>query len=496
MFSARHRLSALTAVAAALFSFGCTEPTPPGTLKVNYSTQLGDELPFTWQFTVDGANLRQVNSGNTGVLRLDSVAAGEHRMVVSGLPSLCTTGEDDRLINVPSGGETQVDLAVKCARLTGDISLTVTTSGVEQDPNGYVVSLDGAAGPAIPPGFNTSLMIPRVAAGSHTITLSGVASNCEITNGPAFTVFVNAEKVTTFSIAVLCFATKGTIRILAPTTGSPVDPSGYRVTVGTNPFPALVLPNGSTQVPQLSAGSYTLTLSDVEPNCTAGTTTRTVSVVAGTTVDASFDVACGPYAATTAALDASDPVGDTLPNTTALTSPKGFDITSVKTGYGPGFMTLTMKFANPLGTQQYQGYIDLDLDEDPNTGFDPVMNFFGGNAPQGSDAYIDFFLSGSPAAFLVTANDDRQIRIVAGGDSVILFIPLSHLEDDGNLTITSIIGTLSRPTDWIPNSAVLVSHIPPGAPVTAASVRTPTVPRTTGAKDFHQSPRIWKRPPQ
>ena len=53
-----------------------------------------------------------------------------------------------------------------------------TTTGGTPDPDGYTVSVSG--GGSQPIGNNGSVTFSGLTAGSHTVTLSGIASNCTV----------------------------------------------------------------------------------------------------------------------------------------------------------------------------------------------------------------------------------------------------------------------------------------------------------------------------
>jgi hypothetical protein len=99
------------------------------------------------------------------------------------------------------------------------------------------------------------------------------------------------------------------------------------------------------------------------------------------------------------------------------------------------------------------------------------MNGFGGTAPQGVEAELFLDLStADPSATIGTIKGGFGVlRMTRDADSVVVVIPFSHLDDDdGNMTITAIVGPLDRPTDFAPNSDVLVSHVPAALRASAA----------------------------
>src|SRR6267378_1170953 len=64
---------------------------------------------------------------------------------------------------------------------SGDLRVTVTTTGTDLDPDGYAIALDGAT--AQPISINGTMTLSGLATGSHTLVLSGLSSNCTL-SGP------------------------------------------------------------------------------------------------------------------------------------------------------------------------------------------------------------------------------------------------------------------------------------------------------------------------
>src|ERR1041385_7983003 len=123
----------------------CDRAPDPGTVIVSFSTNPGDESPFVWGVAIDGASPHNITSADTGNFTLSGVSAGDHHLIASSLPKLCTTGQDDRTVTVPTKDTLRVTFALKCARSTGDISVTIQTVGSDLDPDGYQLTLNGVA---------------------------------------------------------------------------------------------------------------------------------------------------------------------------------------------------------------------------------------------------------------------------------------------------------------------------------------------------------------
>ena len=73
---------------------------------------------------------------------------------------------------------------------TGDMEVTASTSGADLDADGYTVAVDGGAGQ--PLARNGTLNFSALSAGNHTVTLSGVASNCTVSGENPATVPVSS----------------------------------------------------------------------------------------------------------------------------------------------------------------------------------------------------------------------------------------------------------------------------------------------------------------
>jgi len=80
--------------------------------------------------------------------------------------------------------------------------VSTTTSGGTPDPNGYTVSVTG--GGSQPIGNNGNVTFSNLTAGSHTVTLSGLAPNCTASGGTQRTVNVPAGGSTSASFSVSC----------------------------------------------------------------------------------------------------------------------------------------------------------------------------------------------------------------------------------------------------------------------------------------------------
>src|SRR5206468_1707653 len=176
---------------------------------------------------------------------------------------------------------------------TGDLTVTTGTSGSNIDADGYTVTVDGNASKSI--GTNGSVTFTGLSAASHTVVLSGVASNCSVSGGPSRTVSVPAGGTASTSFSVSCTAPPpetGNLTVTASTTGSNLDPDGYTATVDGGASQS-VGTSGSVTFTGLSAGSHSVALSGLAANCSvSGANPQTVTVPSGGTATATFAVSC------------------------------------------------------------------------------------------------------------------------------------------------------------------------------------------------------------
>jgi len=176
---------------------------------------------------------------------------------------------------------------------TGDLTVTTSTTGTSPDPDGYTFAVDGGNSQAI--GINASVTVNGLAAGSHTVVLSGIAGNCTVSGGTSRTVTVTAGQAVTATFTVSCPSpppTTGDLTVTTATSGASPDPDGYTFAVDGGSSQAIGI-NASVTVNGLTAGSHTVVLSGIAGNCTvSGGASRTVTVTAGQTVTATFTVSC------------------------------------------------------------------------------------------------------------------------------------------------------------------------------------------------------------
>jgi len=270
---------------------GCGDapPTGPeslGTLRVAILTTGADLDLDGYGLTVDAEVQPPVSVNETVVV--PQLSTGPHDVKLTGLAANCLTdGTALRSVTITEGDTTLVAYAVTC-RATG-VKVTASTTGGDQDPDGYEVSID-AEDPE-PLGALGSLIVTRLTPGPHTVALSGVAANCTVTGENPRAVVVTVGDVTPMSFDVTCVAVAGVLVVRATTTGIDLD-DGFVVEV-TGKAPQPLPANGMLVLAGLAPGDVSVGLGDVAANCAvAGTNPRTLAVTVGDTVETTFESGC------------------------------------------------------------------------------------------------------------------------------------------------------------------------------------------------------------
>src|SRR5205823_2294201 len=156
--------------------------------------------------------------------------------------------------------------------------------------DGYTVTVDGGTSQSI--GTNGVATFIGLAAGDHTVLLSGVARNCTVSGSNPRTLSLLAGLVgaTTFSVSCVAQPTTDTPAVTTNPTTANHDPDGYSLTVDGGQRKDIGI-NSSVTCSGLSPGSHSAQHNGVAQNCTVrGSNPRTVSITAGSTITTTFSV--------------------------------------------------------------------------------------------------------------------------------------------------------------------------------------------------------------
>ena len=143
----------------------------------------------------------------------------------------------------------------------------------------------------------------------------------------------------------------------------------------------------------------------------------------------------------------SDPVGDGGP----------VDLVSVRAGADSAEITMELVYASAAEAEQGAGYVFLDVDQDPDTGF--PAEFFAGLPSQdvGLEYFVDLFLThdADPVVLIVDAETFEITAVTPArveGDTIGFDVPLEAIGgDDGFVNTALVTGDFFQPTDWAPD---------------------------------------------
>jgi hypothetical protein len=195
------------------------------------------------------------------------------------------------------GAAVLVSCGDSSAPLDVNLRISVTTAGVDWDPDGYVVRGESIT-EAI--AAQSSVTVYRsLSPGTYRLEIADLAPNCSVA-APEVEVRVSEDVVAAAEFDVECFAVTGVIRITTATSGRDAPP-WYLVSLDPSSAPdfgSQVSPIGSVTLPGIPPGSHEVELR-VGANCrTIGPDRQTVTVTIGglayDTVSVAFEVECTP----------------------------------------------------------------------------------------------------------------------------------------------------------------------------------------------------------
>lgn len=281
--------------AAASFTLTCIAP-PPGTgsIQVTASTT-GDSQDDSYAVSVDGVSQQALTAD--GTITINNLIPGSHAVELAGVAPNCTVADvNPRAITVAAGQTATVSFAVSCVTpqpTNGSIAVTASTTGSSLDPDGYRFTIDNGSSRAI--GVNGRQTVQNVTPGPHSVRLTEVAANCTVSGDNPRSITITAAQTAAVGFTITCVTpppTTGSIVVTASTSGSSLDPDGYRFAIDNGSTRPLAI-NGNQTVQDIAPGNHSVRLSDLAPNCTAsGANPRSVTVTAGQAATAAFSVSC------------------------------------------------------------------------------------------------------------------------------------------------------------------------------------------------------------
>jgi Tol biopolymer transport system component len=140
------------------------------------------------------------------------IAPGEHTVDLDGIAAACAVeGGGSRTVTASQGTVAAVDFGITCTVAeplpTGALRVTVTTTGVDPDPDGYVVMTDPAETKTVPP--SGEVLFEALPVGPRSVRLSALAANCSVQGPNPQSVELLPEQEASLGFQVRCWPPPG-----------------------------------------------------------------------------------------------------------------------------------------------------------------------------------------------------------------------------------------------------------------------------------------------
>jgi hypothetical protein len=263
-----------------------------GALQVVTSSSGQDFDPVGYLVIVDDSTSKRIGV-NDSVL-FGAVGPGKHTAFLTGLPDNCDVTSPNPLeVSVPAGGRASITFKVSCVVWPGSVSVTTVSIGMDIDPSGYLITLDGARQHAIGP--NATVTFDSVRAGIHSVLLAGAPDNCDVTsaNPVADTLSPGEHNAVTFKVN--CVPWYGSLKVKTVTTGQDFHLIGYSVTVDDTITKSIGV-NASVTFIRVAPGEHAVSLAGIPDNCDV-TSPDPVKVIVpqGAALTTQFTVSCSVW---------------------------------------------------------------------------------------------------------------------------------------------------------------------------------------------------------
>jgi hypothetical protein len=190
-----------------VFTITCAE-----TARVRVTTTTSGAEPDLngYGVTLHGAVLdTSTTIASNATVTIANLAPGDYTVSIDSVARNCTvTGANPRTVTAPSGVTADVAFAVTCAQ-TASVQVTLTTSGIDPDLDGYRVTLDGAVvDTSTTIASNATATIANLVPGDYAVSVDGVAVNCTVAGLNPRTVSAVSGGTTPVAFGVDCVAAR------------------------------------------------------------------------------------------------------------------------------------------------------------------------------------------------------------------------------------------------------------------------------------------------
>jgi hypothetical protein len=344
------------------------EPPTDGMLVVSTFTAGEDPDRDGFQLTIDGVNSVTLEPADTAQV---IIPAGRHAVGLLGVAGQCSIDPGMPLdVDIAPQGTTPVAFELNCPAVGARV--TITTTGLDIDQDGYRVAVDGIDQAPIP---SNAVAFIRAESGSRTIALDGLAPNCTSAGPVLQTVTIVPDQTAPVEFAVVCTATTGVIEVSLSASGTEVE-GNYQVIVDGFRQPQ-VLTGAEPETIFVSGGDHLLSLG-APFSCSVKTGPQIVNVTVGglvrDTVEVNFAVSC-----TLPPPGASGTVLITAPTTGSLPGTSPYTVRFTHLGYwdyARAFGSLSDGSWPVLGFLDPNGTLVTDLEASTESGADPYWYDF------------------------------------------------------------------------------------------------------------------------
>ncbi|MGZ5384770.1 MAG: hypothetical protein ACXWH0_12380 [Acidimicrobiia bacterium] len=312
----------------------------------------GDIDPDGYSLSIDGQAAQPI--GANASLTVEGITEGSHTVALSGIAVNCgIVGQNPQSVSVLSGSTASLSFEITCSSGTGSIQVVTTTTGAGTDPDGFALLLDGSDRGAI--GVSATSSLTGLTAGPHSVGLTGLAGNCQISGPNPRAVSVTVGGTAQVAFAVSCAApgpTTGNLEIVTVTTGPSQDANGYMISIDGGAGQPIGT-NDDVTLSNISAVLHTVELQDLAPNCgVTGGNPLGAAVGAGETARVEFRVTCaattGSLRVTVSGLPAGTAAAITVSGPGSFS--QGVTATRTLTGLTPGSYGVTGRDVTASGT--------------------------------------------------------------------------------------------------------------------------------------------------
>ncbi|HET7458262.1 MAG TPA: hypothetical protein VFJ74_11475 [Gemmatimonadaceae bacterium] len=193
-----------------------------------------------------------------------------------------------------------------------------------------------------------------------------------------------------------------------------------------------------------------------------------LALTAGAALACKSDDPVSPRSAGTVRLNVDDPTADTLDNATTGGA-LGVDVRQTVVRTKIDTVIFVLHFTRPVAAPSAQvassifGYVDIDADNDPTTGYPAVSDSFGGTSNIGVDFVVDL-LNGNDQFATVGFLTADTLYTRSGlalakydGDSLVLKVPRPAIGGGSrDFAFTTSVGSLDGVSDIAPNTGAYV----------------------------------------